>query len=478
MYKFINKKKINTINILEKEYCILSNFLIKNNFNYWWFFEISRLDFRPWGGLDINNFIKIEFKLVNFIIKLFKDFLFIILFIFKGLFYKKRKIFFKNIFIQEKIFLDKKVKDFYFNGIFNKTKNKQRLYVSINKNNEKTLDLNSLLNFEDRTKAFFLSLRSKLEMYLYLKKLTKQKKISKFWCQYFFLKSNFKNLYINHLVFNFFLSNRICKNLIFPYEEKTFERVLMMALKNSKKNIETKAYGICINPQHILSSFLKRFKELNIPRTNKYLFCGPFYRNYFSKLKRENYLSKNKVDCIGSIKSKIFRNKYNKGNSVMIVLSHIDEFYTLTKYFKKEKKLLQFDYIVRPYPHADDTKKILDYITKNNLNNIRLSKRNLRQDVKESFAVLFSGTSAGIEAINCGSVGIWSNLSNIGMNPLFDNVSLFFPNFNSSQLLKKIDKIFKMSNSSFNNHLKKQQNFCQNIYSKINLEIIDKYLNK
>ena len=36
---------------------------------------------------------------------------------------------------------------------------------------------------------------------------------------------------------------------------KNFERALMMALKNNKKNIETNAYGICINPQHILSSF-------------------------------------------------------------------------------------------------------------------------------------------------------------------------------------------------------------------------------
>ena len=88
---------------------------------------------------------------------------------------------------------------------------------------------------------------------------------------------------------------------------------------------------------------------------------------------------------------------------MLIVLSHIDEFYTLTEYFKKEKKLLKFNYIVRPYPHAGDTNKILNYIANNNLNNVILSKRNLKQDIKESFVVLFSGTSAGIEVINRGS---------------------------------------------------------------------------
>ena len=65
----------------------------------------------------------------------------------------------------------------------------------------------------------------------------------------------------------------------------------MMALKNNKKNIETNAYGICINPQHILSSFLKNFKELNTQEQTNIYFVAHFI-NYFSKLRGKLFIEK------------------------------------------------------------------------------------------------------------------------------------------------------------------------------------------
>ena len=57
MYKFIKKKQIKQINKLENEFEYISNYINNNlsNFN-WWIFEVSRLDFRPWGGLNKKNF--------------------------------------------------------------------------------------------------------------------------------------------------------------------------------------------------------------------------------------------------------------------------------------------------------------------------------------------------------------------------------------------------------------------------------------
>ena len=51
MYKNINKKKITQIKTIEKEFSIISKVISKEKIKiYWWFHEISRLDFRPWGG--------------------------------------------------------------------------------------------------------------------------------------------------------------------------------------------------------------------------------------------------------------------------------------------------------------------------------------------------------------------------------------------------------------------------------------------
>ena len=103
MYKFIEKQKITKIKNLEKDFKKLTKFFIKKKFYSWWFFEVSRLDFRPWGGLNSENFYDIKKKTKQFSIQLLKDF-FILVFIIRGVFYKKQNIFYKNIFIQKKLF--------------------------------------------------------------------------------------------------------------------------------------------------------------------------------------------------------------------------------------------------------------------------------------------------------------------------------------------------------------------------------------
>ena len=94
----------------------------------------------------------------------------------------------------------------------------------------------------------------------------------------------------------------------------------------------------------------------------------------------------------------------------------LGEYYKLSDYVRKRKKNLQkYKFIIRPYPHSLDKIKILDHIHKTGLKNFQISESSLRQDIKKSFAVIFSGTSAGIEAINYGRVGIWSNLKGVGI---------------------------------------------------------------
>ena len=479
MYKNIDKKKITQIKKIEKEFLIISKIASKEKSKiYWWFHEISRLDFRPWGGLNTNNYLSNDVKILNFTSQLLRDFIKINIFIFKGLFIRRKKFFYKNIFVSENVIFTKKIKDFYFNGFFSKTKSKVRIVTSLSETNKKgPIGLNQLVGFNEKFKMLFHSLFILIRLHNLIKNLVKRKKIDKFWIDYFFIKENLRNLYTNLLLFSFVSNNVFCENIIFPYEEKTFERSIISALDFSKQKKKVKVFGICVNPQHNLSSFLKKFEGLDIPRTNRYLFCGPLYRKYFKKLNRKNILSLNKKDCLGSLKSKILKTKLNKSKVFLFLMSHLEEYYRLADYVRKQKKLQKYKFIIRPYPHSLDKIKILNHIKNVDFKNFQISESSLKQDIKKSFAIIFSGTSAGIEAINYGRIGIWSNLSGVGINPLFDNLKYFLPSLNANQLEKKIHLIDKMSKIGLNKILNKQQKFCQNIYSKLDINIINKYFN-
>ena len=132
MYKYLDKRRVLQINKIEKDFFELSKILSKKNKNYnWWFHEISRLDFRPWGGLNTNNFLKNNIDLSNFFYKYFKDLIKITLFILNGFFFKPKKFFYKNIFISENVLFTKNIKDYYFSGLYNKTKQRYKIITSL-----------------------------------------------------------------------------------------------------------------------------------------------------------------------------------------------------------------------------------------------------------------------------------------------------------------------------------------------------------
>lgn len=480
MYKFLPKKNVKIISDLEKEFCKISLILNKDSPKLkWWLHEISRLDFRPWGGLNQSNYIDTKINVALFLKNIVKDFIEILKFLLNGFFVKKKNFYFKNVFFSEKIIFNQKIKkDYFFQNIFSKTQSKIKILITLStQKTENKISFENLVSLPDKIIIFFQSLISFFVLFYLLLKLVLKKKISFFWLKYFLIKERLKNIYINHILFKFIRDNKISKNIIIPYEEKTFERSLIYA--NSKKKIESQSniLAICINPQHILSSFLKNFKDLNIPRTEKYLFCGLLYRNYFNKLGRKNKLTNQRLDIIGSYKSKKKNIKLTKNKNILVLLSNIQEFYQLINFVKDKRNLLKYNYLIRHYPHASDKKSIIKNIIKYNLKNFNISNASLEVDIKKTFVTIFSATSAGIEAINHGRVGIWVNLSRVGMNPLFDQVNNFYPSHNSEDLNKKIEKVRQMSYPQYKKVINLQQKFCEKIYSKVNVKVIRKVLN-
>ena len=110
--------------------------------------------------------------------------------------------------------------------------------------------------------------------------------------------------------------------IIYPYEEKPYER----AINYNKKKFEKKnLYAYLINPRDNLALYFSNFKTLQIPRPEKYLFTGKIIANRFLKLKRKNLISYSN-SIVGTPKGQFSLSKFKKKNTFLILIGHPSEF--------------------------------------------------------------------------------------------------------------------------------------------------------
>ena len=124
---------------------------------FFWFHEISRLDLRPWSGIDLNRIHSLKSSKLNFFF-FFKEISKIITFIFKSTWEKKINLNSHNLIVIENVKIkDLKPIEFYFKGIENKIKKKKILYLTLEKINFKKnyLNLNNLVKIREKFVCFF-----------------------------------------------------------------------------------------------------------------------------------------------------------------------------------------------------------------------------------------------------------------------------------------------------------------------------------
>ena len=477
-YKFLNKFQKKNLISIENSFSRLIKKSNQNSLNIW-YHNLSRLDFVPLAGLNYKNFYKINSSLSIFYKSLMFDLLKIIKFLIFS-FHRNKKVIKKNILIYEKIFLNNdKMKNFYFDGLFNSSIFSE-IVISLDSNNQKKknqIPIYNLVTPFDVIVSLIISIRSLLNIYLLIKKTFRNnKKNKKFWIEFFYMKERIFNIFISNIIFKA-LNKKLYANklIIFPYEEKTYERAIAK-VGNKLKN--DNIYGYILNPRHHLASYDKAWKKLNIPRVSRYLFCGEYYNKIFKNLKRSNRVP-SKLNVIGSKKSKLKHSKIINDRKFLFLLSHENELINFFKMIYSNHELLKYKFTIRDYPNNPLT-NIDTLINNYKLNNIvSLSKRNnsLFEDCKNMRGVIFSATSAGIEAINYGKIGIWVDLSEIGMNPIFDNIKNYFPSNTSEDLARNLNNIQNFNLNKYKKILNSQRRINKKFYSRIRKDNIKTILN-
>ena len=265
--------------------------------------------------------------------------------------------------------------------------------------------------------------------------------------------------------------------MVFPYEEKGVERALIFAAVEVK--VET--LGFTPHPQHPLAISMRDRDDSNCPKPTAYAVCGPAYVNFFRDWANK---ATQRIDVWGSQKGMpltevpAYRDvpKYPR---VLLALSHSNELLVFKSWLEAQPELCaDAEIALRRYMAVDvgEFESGLADIQEH-FPTVREASGTLKENVADCDLVLFCGTSAGLEAIQLGRVGVYVGLNDFFvMNPCFNDLTDMQPCMTAVELGLFLKKWRTMSSTDRQRLLSKQRATVQKFFSPIDRDVVQKTL--
>ncbi|MEQ9169922.1 MAG: hypothetical protein RIE87_01830 [Rhodospirillales bacterium] len=224
------------------------------------------------------------------------------------------------------------------------------------------------------------------------------------------------------------------RKVVFPYEEKGIERAVIQACATQ----QAATLGYVPHPQHRLLVALQDRRASTCPKPDGYALCGNAYIDFF-----RTWAAKTSAPLAvwgsgkGIVEAAEPRPARQGRRSVVLALSHPEEVILLGIWLKCRPDITrEVDLGLRPYPAADPVlfDRALTEIRRTHPA-VAVSTGDLRSDVRHHDAVAFCATSAGLEAVIMGAVGLFVDLTDgFPINPCFDDTSAFRPSSTAGEL--------------------------------------------
>jgi hypothetical protein len=453
-------KTVSNIKSFNSDFILLSKNFTKKIGVQWWFLNSSRIDLAPSAKPIEHNFIYSWLNLLKNTANLSYRLVFKIFNIKQNI-----KIKDNNLFVFEEVKLNLKLKrkeDYYFKNISKLTKIKFINLIISTKfyYDDKNISIFQISNKFDVFSTLIRSLYIYIKFILIKNSVIKKTKNQKFWINYQ-NKNSFINFYLVNLTYNYFKNFKLKdKLLIYPYEEKPFERALNY---KKKYNEIKKIFAYIINPRDKLALYLNSYSSLHIPRSKKYLFPGRLLAKKFIKKGRKNLINFD-TSIVGSPKNQNYKISLKKKNTFLILISHRDEFPIIFDWLQDNFKNSNYKFLFRMYPGTDMKNFEINF---DKLKNFEISKnKSLVEDCMQSKYAIFSNTSAGIEAVNLGLVSLWVDLYSKDVSPLEKNQKPFFlPSKSKKIFIKNLNKLIKLNTRKYGYIYKLQLRITKNLYS-------------
>jgi len=300
----------------------------------------------------------------------------------------------------------------------------------------------------------------------------------KFW-RYYLWGNYSKGVILKELcvyrIFKRLAAEKSFESIVYPYEEKGYERALLLAVQGHG----IKTIGYAPHPQHHLAVSMKDSLKPAPLRPSLYGVCGKEYIDYF-----EQWAAKpvGAVRIWGSAKSwtRGFGQKVlPKDLKIFLLLSHPYELEVFGSWLKAESKLCEgVTYLVRVY------KSVLGRVFTKRFEAImsefpfvREAKGDFTSGLAQCDLAMFNGTSAGLLAVNSGKIAVHAALDDFfEINPCFNHLDSMLNCTTAAALAQRFQELRAMSHEQLNAVWQNQKNFVAGVFAPIDRPTIEKDL--
>ena len=270
------------------------------------------------------------------------------------------------------------------------------------------------------------------------------------------------------------------KSFIYPYEEKGLERAILKASHEVKDNLHTVGCAHAVHSTCHLYMRRRPSHSINSPKPNIIAATGINAKKWLIDWAK---IPSNQIQVIGTNRYQhplpLRKNYKDRSNPlrILLVIGLWHELGIFVNYLEDIPSLFDdCELWIRKYPYAwiKSQNHAIAQIRKK-VKNIRTAEASLSKQFEWSDVVIFSSTSAGIEAMLSGRYTINVELHDlIKIDPL-ENKGDFSKviHCSSPEELKNALKVVKnMNQKEFLDSIKNQIDFAKQIYSPVNQNIV------
>lgn len=271
------------------------------------------------------------------------------------------------------------------------------------------------------------------------------------------------------------------ERIIYPFENRSWEKMILLAAREAKKNIRLLGYQhASLTPKHI--NFIIEKEELsNTPFPDGVVAMGKItkilmedifkFPKYFVKvgcaLRQELVFSGKKHD----------KNRKEAFELFVVLAANLDEYVKTLRFL--DKASLGADYLIkiRPHPITDFNKALVIYKPRNFNYVLEGSETALYDSLKSSDIVLYASSTAGIEALSIGKPLVYIDFGDfINPDPLFNFSDFKWKCENPDDLVKVLGEIRSLDEVSLKEKQRKGMLYAREYFYPVNSENIKAFL--
>ena len=196
--------------------------------------------------------------------------------------------------------------------------------------------------------------------------------------------------------------------MLFPHEEKPAEHAVLMEIAATEQKVMSVGFAHVVHNHGLLHFRNHQSRLANPPRPTEIATTGPDAQDFLV----DNFgLPIDMLPVIGSPKYVEPVARSFKEKRFIFMMSDHTEIMTLLRFLREDFPFYSdLSLAIKPYPfaHQRSQAKAIHEI-KQNLPNVKLFTGSLDEALNWANITVFNSSSAGVEAILSGAVGVWAN---------------------------------------------------------------------